>query len=215
MQRKNSKNKKSRFTTGFTIIEMMVAISIFLIVVTMGIGALLNANSIHKKSSDTRSIMDNLSFIMEEMSRNLRTGYGYRCVDDNDFSSNLSVVNDCLTSGLGIVFESASGVPVNAGILNDTDQWIYKIKDGNISKSIDSGVSWVQLNSFDSSNNSGVKIDDNTSGFVVSGSSPSDTLQPFVIIKLSGKITSNNVSTPFALQTSVSQRSIDLPVVSP
>ena len=51
-------------------------------------GALLNANVVYKKSQDMRSIMDNLSFTMEDVSRNVRTGYNYQCVDNNVTSLN-------------------------------------------------------------------------------------------------------------------------------
>ena len=49
---------------GYTIIETMVAVSIFLIVIMYGMGALLNANLLHQKSQDLRSILDILSFII-------------------------------------------------------------------------------------------------------------------------------------------------------
>ena len=66
---------------GYTIIETMIAITLFIIIVMAGMGALLNANLLHQKSQDMRSIVDNLSFVMEEMSRNLRTGFDYQCFD--------------------------------------------------------------------------------------------------------------------------------------
>ena len=68
-----------KFATGYTIIETMIAISVFLVVVIYGMGSLLSASLLHQKSEDMRSIMDNLSFIMEDMSRNLRTGNSYHC----------------------------------------------------------------------------------------------------------------------------------------
>ena len=73
---------------GYTIIETMISVSLFLVIVMAGMGALLNSNLLHQKSRDMRSIMDNLSFIMEDLSKNLRTGYNYHCVDDlsNDFT---------------------------------------------------------------------------------------------------------------------------------
>jgi hypothetical protein len=59
-----------------------------------------------------------------------------------------------------------------------------------------------------------IEIDSNNSGFVVKGALPvsgGDVRQPFVIIRLVGTITSkDNVITPFSLQTSVSQRLIDV-----
>ena len=189
------KNKKQKIG-GYTIIETMIAVSIFLIVVTIGMGALLNSNSIHQKSQDTRAIMDNLSFIMEEMSKNLRLGY--------DYSPNGETQQITFTPP---VVNNDGGTP----------KWSYKIESGNVLKSTDPSKndSWVQLNSFDSFNKSGVRINESLSGFIVSGTSPIDTVQPFVIIKLVGTISSRGTTTPFNLQTSVSQRLIDLPVIAP
>ena len=183
----------------------MVSVSIFLIVVTIGMNALLNVSLIHKKSANMRSILDSLSFIMEDMSRNLRTGYNYHC--GNIIDSNLTTSQDCYPDGgVLIAFESANGKTTNA-----SDQWVYKIKDNRILKSIDSGNKWIQLNPDE------VSID-GQSFFIVSGSiapnsdGSGDHQQPFVTIKLSGTITDpqSNVVTPFSLETSVSQRLIDV-----
>src|SRR3989339_2244393 len=79
---------------GYTIIETMIAISLFLVIIMAGMGALLNANLLHQKSQNMRSIIDNLSFIMEDMSRNLRTGYDYHCGDFSNIESPQSCVSD-------------------------------------------------------------------------------------------------------------------------
>jgi len=168
---------------GFTIIETMVAISLFLVIVMAGMGSLLNANLLHHKSADMRSIMDNLSFIMEDMSRNLRTGYNY-----------------VSTSSSKISFEYQDGDPTNPN-----DQWVYRIVSDKVEKSIKSGAtgSWIQLTPTE------VKIGSG-SGFTVSGQTLGDEDQPFVTIKLSGTITTKDgVETPFSLRTSVSQRKLD------
>jgi len=166
--------KKSK-SNGFTIIETMIAVALFLVVVTVGIGSLLNTTLLQQKSQDMRSIMDNLSFIMEDMSRSIRTGYSYG------------------GGGNQISFTSSDG-----------SQWVYKIESSQISKSINSG-SFIQLNSSEISLGSG-------SGFSLVGAlpPPGDVLQPFVTIRLVGKITYKGVITPFSLQTSISQRLIDI-----
>jgi len=199
MQIKN--NNKNR---GYTIIETMIAISIFLVVVMIGTNALLNANLIHRKSQDMRSIIDNLSFIMEDISRNLRTGYNYHCGSSGDFSVPLS----CPSGDSTIAFESANGDPLDV-----VDQWVYRINIDKIEKSISdasNGNDFIQLNPDE------VKIDAAASGFFVTGAEPSpgDIEQPYVTIKLVGNITykpgtPNAVVTPFSLQTLVSQRLID------
>ena len=182
----------------------MISVSLFLVIIMSGMGALLNANLLHQKSRDMRSIMDNLSFIMEDMSRNLRTGYGYRCLIGNSFS-NISTPSSCL-DGQGIAFESASTL---ADISNPNNQWVYSISEGKIFKSTTGAQNFYQLTPEEI-------IVDPVSGFAVLGAesplvSPHNYQQPFVTIRLVGKIVlKNNVISPFSLQTSVSQRLIDI-----
>ena len=202
--------KKIQKNSGYTIIETMIAISLLLVVTITGMGALLNANLIHEKSESTREVMDSLSFIVEDISKNLRTGTNYHCINDGNFTVNNLIISKSCASGGGIAFENGLGNPSIT-----TDQWIYKIEsvDGiqpyNIFKSVDSGATWVQLNPTE------VEIDP-TSSFVVTGAEApnsdgsGDHKQPFVTIKLIGKIRFKNTVTPFTIQTSVSQRSIDV-----
>ena len=200
---------------GYTIIEMMIAISVFLVVVMTGMNALLNAGVLHRKSQDLRSIMDNLSFIMEDMSRNLRTGNNYHCFSalDSIPSSTSSlvstpksspVVNDKGINCWGISFEPPTGNPAD-----HDDQWVYYISAGKVFKSTDGPY---VASSFNQLTPDEVEID-SISGFTVLGAeSPSngDTQQPLVTIRLVGSITYKDSVTPFSLQTSMSQRLIDI-----
>ncbi|MEK7081103.1 MAG: hypothetical protein AAB902_01820 [Patescibacteria group bacterium] len=196
---------------GYTIIETMIAVSLFIIIIMTGMGALLNANLLHQKSQSMRSIMDNLSFIMEDMSRNLRTGYNYYCVTGADNLSNVSTTKSGQNCW-GIAFESATGTA------NPNDQWVYYIGtngiDSNIRifKSIQGPYiqsSFIQLTPDE------VVIDPISSFSVLGAEAPNpdgsgDHQQPFVVIRLVGSITFKNVITPFSLQTSVSERVIDI-----
>ena len=58
--------KNIKKNTGFTLIEMMVSVSIFIILLTFGMSALLNAVNINKKSQGMRSIFDNLNLTVCE-----------------------------------------------------------------------------------------------------------------------------------------------------
>lgn len=202
-----------KISGGYTIIETMIAVSLFIIITTIGIGALLNANLLHEKSSDMRSIMDNLSFIMEDMSRNLRTGYNYYCATGGDNLSNVATTKSTPVIGgvpqncWGIAFESSGGDPND-----DDDQWVYYIDStGKIFKSTQGPYDIFPSNYFQLTPNE-VEIDTTASGFSVLGAEPppGDTQQPFVTIKLVGEITYKDVVTPFSLQTSVSQRLVDI-----
>ena len=185
---------------GYTIIETMIAVSLFIIIVMIGMNALLNANLLHQKSQNMRSIMDNLSFVMEDMGRNLRTGYNYDCIPSGGTVPGVAIPTSGQSCG-GIAFKPA-GVGniwvyyIGANPNNPGTSSIFKVVDGVT----------VQLTPNEVSINS-------VSGFSVTGALPpslGDLQQPFVTIRLIGSITLNKIITPFTLQTSVSQRVIDI-----
>jgi hypothetical protein len=110
-------------------------------------------------------------------------------------------------NGWAISFESDTG-----STTNDDDQWVYYIDNtGKIFKSTvgpysPASPNWTQLTPDE-------VVISSASGFSVLGAgNPAslDQQQPFVIIRLVGTITFKNVVTPFSLQTSVSQRLIDI-----
>ncbi len=189
------KNLEIKKDQGFTIIETMISIALFLIVVTIGMGALMQASEVHKKSQNMRSVMDNLSFIMDDMSRNLRTGSSYVCTGGTGAPS-----PDC-TDGTEISFNSSDGVTQLKYLIDLNNDIIQKTtnNDTPVTLSPSSDIILGQ-----------------GSGFTVIGATPAsagtgDTQQPFVTIRLVGTITDHNTNntTSFSLQTSVSQRFLD------
>jgi prepilin-type N-terminal cleavage/methylation domain-containing protein len=71
----SSKSKNS----GFTLIELMVAISLFSTVMVIVIGALLALNNANRRAQAVRAVIDNLNFAMEDVTRNIRTSTDIEC----------------------------------------------------------------------------------------------------------------------------------------
>jgi type II secretory pathway pseudopilin PulG len=200
-------NFQKKISGGYTIIETMISVSLFTIIVTIALGSLLNANLLHKKSQNMRSIMDNLNFVMEDMSRNLRVGYNYRCITNTtDLSSvNVGEVKSGSDCG-GIAFTE---------VVTGTTYVYYVSADGKIFKSTQTPYDtlppnpsspYIQLTPDE------IDVSSDSSFTVVGAESPlvGNTEQPYVTIKLVGSIsTSNGGTSPFSLQTSVSQRKLD------
>ena len=69
-----------RKNKGFTLIEMMVAVSIFVIVAFIVTTTLLTMSSAYKKAQKMRVLMDNLSFSIQDMSLAFREGKNYSCL---------------------------------------------------------------------------------------------------------------------------------------
>ncbi|HBB56450.1 TPA: hypothetical protein DEW47_01980 [Patescibacteria group bacterium] len=75
MEIRNKQNPNA----GFTLIELIVALGLFAVVMTISMGAFLNISDIQKKSESLRNVSDNMSFTIEMMTRDIREGRGYIC----------------------------------------------------------------------------------------------------------------------------------------
>lgn len=185
-----TKEKKEK---GFTLVEMITAVAIFSIVMVIAMGSLLNVLGANKRSQGIQTTINNISLVMEMMSREIRTGYNYHCGN----VGNLSIPRDCSQGENFIAFDAFSGDPGNSN-----DQVVFKEEGGVIYKSNDSGFSFLPLTSEE------VVIEDLY--FVVVGSSPGDGEQPKVLFVAKGYMGDNEkTKTYFNLQTTVSQRPLD------
>lgn len=62
---------------GFTLIEIMVASSIFIIVMVIAVGAIFSLVNANRKSQALASVVSNLNISLESMVRDIRTGSNY------------------------------------------------------------------------------------------------------------------------------------------
>ncbi|MFT5280953.1 MAG: prepilin-type N-terminal cleavage/methylation domain-containing protein [Flavobacteriaceae bacterium] len=212
--------------SGFTLAETMIAVGIFSMVMVIGTGAILNANRTHKKVQTQRAIIDSLSFALEDIGRNLRTGYDYHCGTTSSGGTPL----DCNTKETSLAYKTSQQ---DSSSSEESIDWfvIYEIstrvENDNIGIATQTENRGTSINNFKKkyalgkAHNAGetllqrevesitppeVEIDINKSGFVVIGAPKGDGLQPRVLITLAGIVRDREVSTPFFIQTTVSQR---------
>lgn len=209
------------YAAGFTLIEIMIAVAIFTIVMTIGVGAVINANTIHKVNQSQRALMDNLNFVMEDMSRNIRLGAQYYCFDAPPYDMNafpldpdtgFGPTRDCTEGRSAIGFEPMEGDPT---AMNDQVVYMVAADAANTSscsannpckiwKSVDGGQNFVDITP------ANIIIDPFRTGFTVVGAgTPLDFTQPAVIIRLAGEIHYKTVVTPFVIETTVTERATD------
>ncbi len=174
-----------RSGAGFTLIEMIVAVSIFVIVVFVAIGALLSISDANRKSNAIRAVMDNLNFSMESMGRKIRTGDSYSCSNIGMGSGN------CISGGTQIDFIDQYGTSI-AYRYDSVGKGIMIRKNGGSFTNITAPT---------------VKI--GNLKFYVTGVGP-DNRQPKVVISIKGVAgISEKEQTSFTIQTSISQRSVE------
>lgn len=214
---------------GFTLLEAMVAIAIFTIVMVIGISALLNVSATNKKAQNLRTIIDNLSFDMEDIARNFRLGSHFHCVADGVTSNPdlLVAEQDCVDSSdphngfSAVALEPMLGVPADTSglpgaLTNSGDQLVYQLVYSvpgstafcTLQKSTNGGANFVDMTPPE------VLLDCERSGFNVLDSGSDTTTQfaaaPRVLIRLSGKIQYKQTVTPFELQTTATQRTVSI-----
>jgi len=66
------KFKNQKFTTGFTIIELMIAVTLFSVIVGVVSNIFIASLQVQRKSISFENIFDQTSYLMEYMSRSLR-----------------------------------------------------------------------------------------------------------------------------------------------
>ena len=197
-------NKKQK-NKGFTLIELMIATSLFTVIMLMGVGSLVVSSDSAKASQKLRITVDNVNFAMETMTRELRMGTNYECATSfvNLASPNLA---DCplgSTPGNIIAFnpQQTLGAPLRVS---------YQLRPRNDAANTNS-LERCEINVTPCSEIVSPDVDIKTLKFFVKGSDPNDTIQPSVEILINGVVTIKNtkIFKSFTLQTMTSQRSAE------
>lgn len=222
----------SYLQSGFSLIEIIVSLALFSVVVTVSVGALLVLVSSNEQLQDEQSVMTNLSFALDSMTREIRTGTNYYCagrpnysaggsqaifdISDSQESLNDSV-NDCyLGAGgsdklQGISFEESGSSITGASrsrILYYFDNVSGSANQGKIMRRVGDDVP-------EPVTSSGIYI--TKAEFFVSGSNELSAGsgatyedQPSVTIFIEAKEANNLTSKTYQIQTTVTQRTLDI-----
>jgi prepilin-type N-terminal cleavage/methylation domain-containing protein len=86
--------------SGFTLVEMIVSLAIFAVVVTVSVGALLVLVGTNQRLQGEQGIMTNLSFALDSMTREIRTGSYYYCFRSSN-SNNITNSGSSLDTAIG------------------------------------------------------------------------------------------------------------------
>ena len=203
---------RTRSLTGFTLIELIVSVGIFMIIMLMAIGSLAGMANADRKAQSIQTVVDNLNFALDDISRSIRTGTTYHCGTASEPSGegSLSATNDCAANGSTYMAFRASGGNTIVYWFAPASSCGTAYSGGCIEESLDGGSSFLPLTS------PNFYID--SMRFYVIGSCPltsgsgcaADALQPKVTITLSAHIPlSANTNTTVRMQTSVTQRTYD------
>lgn len=192
----NKRQNNINTSSAFTLIELMVATTIFTIIMLMGVGSLVVSSNAAKGAQKLRIAVDNVNFAIESMTRELRMGTNYYCGS----SANLSVeeVADCISGG-GVIAFTPQKLDGDTSFSRITYRMKVDTKSIERCEYKDSTTSCADI----VSDNVEIK----TLRFFVKGSDINDNIQPSARILVTASISIKEVVTSFSLQTIASQRS--------
>ncbi len=198
----------SQKNNGFTLIEMLVALSLFTIVVTIAVGAFLSLIGASKSVQGEQSVITTLTFVLDSMTREIRTGTNYYCntrsVLDDPTQVSTSTVRDCAGGSDGLSFVEA-GSSITTGGASARIAYYYDTSSSTnktIMRKVGNGTPQSIVSD-------GITV--TNAQFFVTGStrlgSGTDTNQPTVTIVLEARDENGATTT---LQTTVTQRELDI-----
>ena len=192
-------SKKHKRTKGFTLVEMMVAVTLFAVVMVVATGSLLSLVTASRKAQSLHSVMDNLNIALDGMVRNMRMGDTYRCGGPNPVTPN------CTDGDTSVYFE-----PFGDSTPGDSsDDWVYWYDEdengiGRLYRSEDGGSNSYAITA--------AEVDIEEMEFFVIGATEGDTAQPRVVVVMKGTAGADDVRTrtTFHIQATATQRSLDI-----
>ena len=188
---------------GFSLIELMVSLSIFAIVMTTSIGTLLVMIDASAKAQALYSVMTNLSFALDNVTRNIRTGYEHRCQMNLGDTTTLSPSNNDCSWGDAIIFNR----------MNDNYRTAYRLNNGALEQKECSPPPGVSCTGWRRLTGTEVMIDNfqvEVSGSDNGADAGNDTNQPVITLVVTGHVNNGlETDTDFSLQTRVTKRVLD------
>lgn len=118
------KNQKMR--SGFTLVELIVAFSVFAVLVAVVSGSFVRSLRIQRVALELMAVNDNMAITLEQMMREMRTGYNFCTNTANLSNADPAVQAQCSALQNGeIQFVTAGNVLVR-----------YRLKDNTIQKGV-------------------------------------------------------------------------------
>jgi len=186
--------------SGFTLVELLIAVALFSILVSIAAGGFVRALRSERQVSAMMSAESNVSIALEEMTREIRTGYLF-CHDPGSASPSAACASCSVVAGgqtqtwtcPNIEFYNANGEKVD-----------YVLQNGLLERS-DSAENGGALAVLTSNNVSVTDL-----GFTLFGDLEGDHWNPRITIVVGAEPNDKTVSWSTAnLETTVSARNID------
>ncbi len=181
---------------GFTLIEMMVSVSLFIVVMMVAVGALLALVEANKKARSLESVINNLNISLDGMVRAMRMGSQYTC--GSGAIPDAVSGGDCVNGGTTLSF-----APYGSNPGDQTKRWVYSFSGGQVFRSQAGGANPIAVTA--------PEVSITSMEFYVVGTVTRDITQPKVVLVVKGTAGSSaKTQSTFYIQATAVQRALDL-----
>ncbi len=173
---------------GFTLVEIIVSVGLFSVVMLVSTAAYLTIITLDKEARATNELVVNLSFAVDSISRNIRTGKNYSC------------------AGVG------NGTCSQLTFTDSQNQTVtYLLKGTTVAQCVFPQGDTTQCSSSLAVSLTDPRININTLVFTVRGVGVADLREPQAVMSMRGTMPSARGRTvQFTLQTSATQRYLEI-----
>jgi len=157
MPKAKSQKLKAKSRSAFTLMEMLVSLTLFMVVTTIAVGSFTVVLRGQRHALAVQATQDNASVLIESMARDIRTGFNFTIPAGNIIPGSPGI------HGTALAFTNDEGVAV-----------VYRLNNANLERSSNGGVSFQQI--------SATKVLLTNFRFVLQGTTPGDNRQPTITI---------------------------------
>lgn len=205
------KIKRTKTTQGgFSLIELMVSLTVFSITMMISVGTLLILIDLNAKAQAMYSSTTNLSFMLDSMTREIRMGYRYNCFPTSESESeNVPTASQDCGAGDSLAFTRESdGYRIAYRLVNGSGKGEVQQKILNASGGV--VTNWTRITSNDINIKTFVFTVENSKPYSASGQAGYKD-QPVVIVMIKGEVNNGlEEATQFNVQTQMTGRRLDL-----
>ncbi len=194
--------EKEYSQNGFSLIEVLVSLSIFIVVVTISVGALMSLIGANARTRNTQAAMTNISFALDSMTRDIRTGTDYYCgASSASLPTSGIATRDCTSASAFSFNEGGQSLTKNYG----SRRIGYRLNGTSIERRLGNTGSWLPITA--------PEVSITQLHFYTTGSTRNDAgfLAPQVSIYVEGTAGDEaNERGSFNVQTTVTQQLLDI-----
>ena len=181
---------------GFTLIELTVSVSLFIVIMLVAVGALLSLVTANRKARALESVINNLNITLDGIVRSARMGSKFNC-------GSAAIPDPATGANCAEGATTFSFAPFGSDDDNQAERFVYTFSNGQLFRSTAGGSGNVAITAPE------VSISD--LNFYVVGTVAGDVVQPKVVMVVKGIAgATENTQSTFYIQATAVQRTLDI-----